>query len=284
MSVYHHFTIDVEEYFQVVAMEGVVSRDRWDEMESRVVSSMALLSRMLDRHDARATLFILGCVAERHPDMVRELAAAGHEIASHGWDHRRVTTITPSAFRESVRRTKGFLEDLTGTFVHGFRAPSFSIVPGGEIALDILKSEGYTYDSSLYPVRRKGYGYPGGGRDPYSIDTPSGPIGEVPPSTIRLSGMTLPAGGGAYFRLFPYAVVRQAFREAESRGAPATFYIHPWEVDPGQPRLPVSRMTSIRHYGGLRRTERRLERLLGEFRFRPIIETLEAGGPRGEAA
>jgi polysaccharide deacetylase family protein (PEP-CTERM system associated) len=271
----HHFTIDVEEYFQVSALERVVARDQWDSYPSRVVSSMQQLAELLDAHGARATMFVLGVVAERHPALVRELSAAGHEIASHGWGHRRVMLKTPAEFRDSVRRTRACLEDLTGRQVYGFRAPSFSIVPGCEWALDILIEEGYRYDSSLFPVQRNGYGFPGGGRDPYRLDRAPGPLHEVPPATVRLGGRNLPAGGGAYFRLLPYALVDAAFRQAEQRGAPATFYIHPWEVDPGQPRLAVDRLTRIRHYGGLHRTVDRLRRLLRSYRFRPIAETLE---------
>jgi polysaccharide deacetylase family protein (PEP-CTERM system associated) len=272
----HHFSVDVEEYFQVTALESAVSREHWPSYESRVARSVDLLLALMSEHGARGTFFILGWVAERDPELIRRIARAGHEIASHGWDHRRVTEQEPPAFRESVRRTRQFLEDITGTPVIGFRAPSFSIVSGLEWALDILIEEGYRYDSSLYPIRRPAYGYANGARDPHWIERPGGRLAEAPPATRSLWGTRLPAGGGAYFRLLPYALVRSAFREAERRGAPATFYIHPWELDPEQPRLRVPAATRLRHYGGLRRTEARLDRLLAEFRFRPIADTVSA--------
>lgn len=271
---HHHFTVDVEEYFQVSAMEPHVSRGSWDAIPSRVEAGTRQLLEMLAAHGARGTFFVLGWIAERHPRLVREIAAAGHEVASHGWGHRRVTHLTPEQFRRSVRASREVLEELIGARVLGYRAPSFSIAAGFEWALDVLLEEGYRYDSSRFPVRRRGYGFAAGGRDPHWLERPGGRLGEVPPATLRFAGGNLPAGGGAYFRLFPYALVRAAFREAEGRGVPATFYIHPWELDPEQPRLAVPPATRIRHYGGLRRTVPRLRRLLGEFRFQPIARTL----------
>ena len=270
----HHFSVDVEEYFHVSAFESRVRRVDWDRYESRVTGSVSRLLDLLARHDARGTFFVLGWVAERHPDLVRQIAGAGHEVASHSWDHARVTKQSPPVFRDSVRRTKCVLEDLTGAPVLGFRAPSFSIVPGREWALDILIEEGYRYDSSLFPVRRPGYGYANGHRDPHWLERPVGRLAEVPPATLRRWGATIPAGGGGYFRLFPYAVVRAALRDCERRGVPGTFYVHPWELDPEQPRLAVSWLTRVRHYGGLSRTEPRLARLLAEFRFTAIADTV----------
>jgi polysaccharide deacetylase family protein (PEP-CTERM system associated) len=272
----HHFSVDVEEYFQVAALEEAVPRADWPHYESRVARSVDLLLELLDQHGSRGTFFVLGWVAERDPALARRIADAGHEIASHGWDHRRVREQDPPQFRESVRRTRQFLEDVTGSPVLGFRAPSFSIVRGAEWALDVLIEEGYLYDSSLFPVRRRGYGYAGGERDPHWIERPVGRLAEVPPVTLTVGGLRLPAGGGAYFRLLPYALIRSALREAERRGAPGTFYIHPWELDPDQPRIDVPVATRIRHYGNLSRTRSRLERLLGEFRFRPIADTVKA--------
>jgi len=266
----HHFTVDVEEHYQVSAFEGIVSRDAWPGLESRVDRNVERLLDLLARHGATATFFVLGWLAERRPGVVRAIASAGHEVASHGHDHRRVTQQSPEEFRESVRRTKGVLESLTGRRVEGFRAPSFSITPGREWALDILVAEGYRYDSSLFPVRRSGYGYPAGGRDPYVIARPGGRLAELPPATLRLAGLNLPAGGGAYFRLFPYQLASAALRASERRGAPGTFYIHPWELDPEQPRLPVPWLTARRHYGGLARVVDRLNRLLTEYRFTAI--------------
>lgn len=270
----HHFTVDVEEYFHASALESVAPRAAWANFESRLSSGVRRLLDELARHDARATFFVLGWVAARRPDVVREIAAAGHEIASHGWDHRRVTTQTPDEFRNSARSSKAVLEDLSGRAVLGFRAPSFSIVPGREWALDVLVEEGYRYDSSLFPVRRPGYGYPNGDRDPHWLARPAGRLAEIPPATLCRFGLTLPAGGGAYFRLLPYSLVRAALGDCEGRRQPGTFYIHPWELDDGQPRLPVSWCTKIRHYGGLRRTGARLRRLLAEFRFTAVADTV----------
>jgi len=272
----HHFTVDLEEYFQVSAFESCVARSDWDGFQTRLVGQVAPLLESLARHQARATFFVLGWVAERQPELIRMIAAAGHEIASHGWDHVRVTNQTPRQFRASIRRTKDLLEEITGTPVLGFRAPSFSIVAGREWALDVLIEEGYRYDSSLFPVRRPGggYGYPQGLPDPHWLERPAGRLAEIPPTTLRWCGVRLPAAGGAYFRLLPYRVVRAAFRQCERRGVCGTFYIHPWELDAAQPRLDVSWVTRVRHYGGLRGTPRRLERLLRDFRFTAVRDTV----------
>ena len=275
----HHFTVDVEEHFQVLALAPYVPRDRWESLESRVVRNVDRLLDLLARHGATGTFFTLGWLAERQPVMVRAIAAAGHEMASHGYDHRRVTEQTPEAFRESVHRTKAIIEGLTGQPCLGFRAPNYSIVAGREWALDVLIEEGYRYDSSLFPVRRPGYGYAGGGRDPYWLERAGGRLLEVPPATLRRLGLNLPAAGGAYFRLLPYGLVRAALRDAARRGMPGTFYLHPWEYDPDQPRFPVKALTRIRHYGGLGRTWSRLERLLGEFRFTSIASRLDTLAP-----
>lgn len=266
----HHFTVDVEEYFQVSAFEPHVSRAEWGHFESRVTGAVDTLLALLDRHGARATFFVLGWIAERHPLLVKAIAAADHEVASHGWDHRRVTDQSPDQFRESVRRTKGVLEGLVGEPVVGFRAPSFSIVPGREWALELLIEEGYAYDSSLFPIARRGYGYPGAVRDPHLLKTKAGTLLELPPATLHRAGINFPAAGGAYFRLLPYALTRAAFRDCARRQVPGTFYVHPWEVDPDQPRLDVSWSARTRHYGGLARTVPRLERLLAEFRFNSV--------------
>ncbi|HEX6693874.1 MAG TPA: XrtA system polysaccharide deacetylase [Longimicrobiales bacterium] len=271
----HHFTVDVEEYFQVSAFERVVSRSAWESMPSRVDRQTRELLDLMARYDARGTFFVLGWIAERFPELVRTIASAGHEVASHGTDHARVTTLDPTSFRASVRDSKRVLEDVVGIAVRGYRAPSFSIIPGGEWALDILVQEGYEYDSSLFPVRRRGYGYPSGGRDPYRIETPSGPLVEMPPLTLRRMGVNLPAAGGGYLRLLPAFLMQSAIRSSAARGAPATLYIHNWEIDPDQPRLPVSRITAVRHYRGLEHAAGRLEALLKAYTFRPMSETLD---------
>lgn len=271
----HHFTVDVEEYFQVSAFERTVAPGAWDGFALRSTLLLPPLLDLLARRGARGTFFILGWLAERLPGLVRDIHRAGHEIASHGWDHRRVTTQRPDEFRASVRRTKDHLEHLTGAAVIGFRAPSFSIVPGTEWALDVLIEEGYRYDSSLFPVRRPGgYGYPGAARHAHRITRACGTIVEFPLTTLRRLGVSIPAGGGAYFRVFPYALVHAAFRDCERAGAPGTFYLHPWELDPDQPRIPAPWLSRLRHYSGLRRTLPRLERLLTDFRFTALADSL----------
>ena len=274
----HHFTVDVEEYFHSSALERLIPSARWDGLNRR---APLLVRRLLDRMDTfgvRGTFFILGWLAGREPDLVKEIAGRGHEVASHGWDHKRVTQQSAGAFRDSVRRTKHLLEDLVGQEVLGFRAPSFSIVPGKEWALDVLLDEGYRYDSSLFPIKQHpSYGYPEGERDPYWIIRPPGRIAEIPPATLRFLGTNLPAAGGAYFRLLPYALIRGALRSAQDRGVPGTFFIHPWELDQERPKhVVLPPLVRLRLFGGRGRAWSRLDRLFGEFHFRPISHTLVA--------
>jgi polysaccharide deacetylase family protein (PEP-CTERM system associated) len=270
----HFFTVDVEEYFQVRALESVVSRGEWLSRPSRVADSVDALIAVLERRQTRGTFFVLGWLAQHRPEVVLAIARAGHEIASHGFWHERVTTLNRAAFREDVRSSKLALEDLLGTPVVGYRAPNFSIIPGGEWAFDILLEEGYVYDSSLFPIRRRGYGYPAARRGPHLIQRPAGRLAEFPLATTNIFGYPLPAAGGGYLRQFPFSVIRRAFREATDRSEPTTFYIHPWEIDPGQPRLPVSNLNRVRHYRGLENALPRIERILEEFRFAPIAEYL----------
>ncbi len=263
----HVFSVDVEEYFQVLAFERAVPRHRWDAMPSRVEASVYQLLDLLASHSATATFFTVGWLAERKPGLVKRIAELGHEVASHSWWHRRVTALTPDEFREDVRRCRAVLEDLTGRPVIGFRAPSFSIVPGTEWAFDVLIEEGYRYDSSVFPIWRPGYGYPGAPPAPYLIKRPPGVLLELPMATTLAAGVRVPAAGGGWFRHLPYSLTDRAFREHEAQGRAAMFYIHPWEIDVEQPRLGVSLVTRVRHYGGLSRTLPRLERLLARFRF-----------------
>jgi polysaccharide deacetylase family protein (PEP-CTERM system associated) len=268
----HFFTVDVEEYFQVNAFEDIVSRDAWPSFPSRVAQNVDRMLDLLARFGVRGTFFTLGWVAKRHPRVVTRIAAAGHEIASHGWWHRKLTSLTVSEFREEVRSTKALLEDITGQPVLGYRAPSFSIVPGREWAFDVLIEEGYAYDSSIFPIRRTDYGYPDATPIAHVIERPAGRICEFPLATRLMNGVRIPAAGGGYFRIYPYNIIRSAFREHTDQGLPGVFYIHPWELDPEQPRLPVSLLTKMRHYSGLRASGEKLERLLGEFRFTSLAE------------
>ena len=270
----HFFTVDVEEYFQVKALESVVSRDAWLTHPSRVERSVSKLLDTLARYDTRGTFFLLGWLAKHRSQVVRSIAEAGHEIASHGFAHERVTALSREGLREDLRSSKKALEDVTGRAVLGYRAPSFSIIPGYEWAFDILIEEGYSYDSSLFPILRRGYGYPNAPRSAHLIQRQSGQLAEFPLATTRILNCSIPAAGGGYLRQLPLGLIRRAFREAAERREPATFYIHPWEIDPGQPRLPVSQLNRIRHYRGLGATLPRIERLLGEFRFGTIASYL----------
>ena len=270
----HFFTVDVEEYFQVRALESVVSRDDWLSRPSRVAQSIEKLLAALERSGTRGTFFVLGWLAQHRPEVVRAIAGAGHELACHGFWHQRVTTLSREAFRQDVRSSKRVLEDLVGSRVLGYRAPNFSIVPGCEWAFDVLLEEGYQYDSSLFPIRRPGYGYASALRRPHIIERPAGRIAEFPLATTNILSYPVPAAGGGYLRQLPLSLIRRAFREATERGEPATFYIHPWEIDPDQPRLAVSSLTRVRHYRGLTSALPRIERLLKEFNFIPIADYL----------
>jgi polysaccharide deacetylase family protein (PEP-CTERM system associated) len=269
-------TVDVEDYFHVSAFDGVVPRSAWDRLESRVCANTERLLAIFDERQVHATFFILGWVAERFPLLVRRIAAMGHEIASHGYAHRLVYDQTPAAFRDDVRRAKSLLESTAGVPVHGFRAPSYSITPRSLWALDTLIEEGYTYDTSIFPVHHDRYGIPLSARHPYWIHRPAGSILEVPGSTLQCQGVNLPFGGGGYFRLLPYAWARWGMERLNSQeGRSAVFYLHPWEIDPDQPRLPGSALSQFRHYRNLDKTETRLRRLLAEFAFAPLRSTME---------
>jgi polysaccharide deacetylase family protein (PEP-CTERM system associated) len=270
----HFFTVDVEEYFQVRAMESVVSREQWSSHPSRVARSVDILLAALERHGARGTFFVLGWLAKHRPEVVRAIADSGNEVASHGFGHERVPTLGREMFRQDIRSAKESLEDLIGSPVIGYRAPNFSIVPGCEWAFDVLLEEGYLYDSSLFPIRRRGYGYPGAPRAPHLIERACGRLAEFPMATTEILAYAVPAAGGGYLRQFPYSVIRRAFREATARGESATFYIHPWEIDPEQPRVAVSRLNRIRHYRGLDGALGRVDRLLDEFKFSSIASSL----------
>ena len=281
-------SVDVEEHFHVSVFDGIVPRATWDAMESRVVSNTSRLLALFEEYEVRATFFVLGCVAERHPDLVARIAAAGHEVASHGYAHRLIYDQTPSAFRQDVRQAKRILEDAAGRPVVGYRAPSYSITPRSLWALDILVEEGYEYDSSIFPIRHDRYGIPVSARQPYAIERKAGSIIEVPASTTRVGPWNLPIAGGGYFRLLPYWWTRWGIgRVNRTEERPAIFYIHPWEIDPDQPRLPAGRMGRVRHYRNLEKTESRLRRLLADFKFdtvQSIVDGLRRSVPRPEGA
>jgi polysaccharide deacetylase family protein (PEP-CTERM system associated) len=269
----HLFSVDVEDYFQVVALEPLVPRESWDGRPTRVEANTDRLLGLLAERGVQGTFFTLGWVARKFPALVARIAAEGHEVASHGDWHRRVSQLTPEGFREELRASKAAVEAASGQPCLGYRAPSFSIRPGLEWAFDVLLEEGYRYDSSLFPIRRPDYGYPGVPSGPFLVERSGGTLLEVPLATTNVFGLRLPAAGGGYLRQFPLGVLRRAFREAGARGEPAAFYIHPWEYDPGQPRLPCGRLTAFRHYRNLHLTWPRMDRLLREFRFGSIAGT-----------
>ncbi|ANQ86437.1 XrtA system polysaccharide deacetylase [Azoarcus olearius] len=259
-------TIDVEDYFQVSALAPHFPRERWDSVPCRVERNVDLILGLLAEREARATFFTLGWVAERYPQLVRRICAAGHELASHGYAHERASAQTPQAFLADIALAKSVLEDIGGVAVTGYRAPSFSIGLGNPWAHDVIAEAGYRYSSSVYPVKHDHYGIPDAPRFPYRL---SSGLVEIPVSTMRWLGRNWPAGGGGYFRLLPYAVSRwQIARVNRDDRRPAIFYFHPWEVDPAQPRVSeASTKTRFRHYINLERTEHRLRRLLGDFRW-----------------
>ena len=260
-------TIDVEDYFHVTAFTGDIDRARWGSLESRVERNTARLGEIFARHEVRATFFVLGWVAERYPSIVRELHAAGHEIACHGLSHEVIYRQSPAVFREETIRAKALLEDLVGGPVRGYRAATYSIVRETLWALDVLAELGFEYDSSIFPVRHDLYGIPDAPRVPHRVA--SGRLLEIPLTTVDIAGQRLPCGGGGYFRLLPYSMFKWALRRVNERDRmPAVFYSHPWEIDPGQPRIKGASFKSrFRHYLNLEQTEARLQRLLTDFRW-----------------
>jgi polysaccharide deacetylase family protein (PEP-CTERM system associated) len=270
MSVTNALTIDFEDWYQGIE----IPHTDWDGFEDRIASSGRTVLAELARAEVRATFFVLGRVAEHHPELVREIAAAGHEIATHGWSHTLIYQMTPETFREELLRSIQLLEALSGKPILGHRAPFFSITRASLWALDILAEAGIRYDSSIFPVLNYRYGIDGAPRWPHPIETRGGRLEEFPISTWRCLGRNLPMAGGAYFRLYPYALTRAAFRSINAAGQPAVFYLHPWELDPDHPHIPLPRRISLTHYVNLRATTGRFRRLLRDFRFAPMSEVL----------
>jgi polysaccharide deacetylase family protein (PEP-CTERM system associated) len=275
-------TFDIEDYFQVSAFERRVRYEDWGGYESRVAARTGRLLDLLAERGIEATFFILGWVAERNPDTVRRIAAEGHEVACHGYRHRRIQGMTPEEFREDTRMAKRILEEIAGVPVVGFRAPSFSIVRKTLWALDVLRELGFRYDSSIYPIRRPGYGIPGYPRFPRRVPSPEAGLEsliEFPMSTALWMGIRLPVSGGGYLRMFSERYIRWGIERINREGRPAIFYLHPWEIDPGQPRIPCGWLTRVRHYRRIEKTEGVFLSLLDRFRFAPVIRLLEAWCP-----
>ena len=272
-------TIDVEDYFHVTAFERQIKPGEWGRYPLRVEGNTLRILDMLDEFALKATFFVLGWVAERLPALVKEISRRGHEIACHGYGHQLVYRLSPQEFRHDISRAKNILEDLCGERVHGYRAPSYSITVKSLWALDILVEEGFTYDSSIFPITHDIYGIPGGKRFPHEISTHAGKIREFPISTFPLHvgwwKSQMPICGGGYLRLFPAALVARAIQAINvTEKQPVIVYFHPWEIDPEQPRIRAGARSCFRHYLNLERMELKVRHLLDNFRFSPAGEVL----------
>jgi polysaccharide deacetylase family protein (PEP-CTERM system associated) len=276
-------TVDVEDYFQVSALAPHILRSEWERMPCRVERNVERILELLDESGSQATFFTLGWIAERYPALVRRIVAGGHELASHGYAHLRATDQTPAEFLADIVRAKALLEEIAGVGVRGYRAPSFSIGKQNSWAFDCIADAGYEYSSSVYPIRHDHYGMPDAPRFAYPVRQG---LLEVPVSTASVLGANLPAGGGGYFRLLPYPVSRLLVRRVNrSEGRPAVFYLHPWELDAGQPRIRGTTLrTRFRHYVNLHRTEARLRRLLRDFTWRRMDRVFLSADAGGRAA
>ncbi|GAB3370191.1 XrtA system polysaccharide deacetylase [Massilia agri] len=259
-------TCDVEDYFQVSAFAPYIDRDSWPTRECRVEANMERILAIYERHGVKATFFTLGWIAERYPNMVKRIVAAGHELASHGYGHLRASDQTRAQFDNDIRSSKALLEDIGGQEVIGYRAPSFSIGHANLWALEALQEAGYRYSSSIYPIAHDHYGMPDAPRFAFYPHGPDGLL-EVPVTTVNMLGRNLPAGGGGYFRLLPYALSRWMMQKVNREDRqPALFYFHPWELDPGQPRPEgLDAKSRFRHYVNIERMESRLEQLARDF-------------------
>lgn len=271
-------SVDVEEYFHVSAFEQYITRNQWARIPSRVEASVDRILALFEQAGVKATFFTLGWVAERHPDLIRRIVSAGHELASHGQNHVRVIHQDRRTFAEDIRRAKATLEDISGQAVRGYRAASFSIGADNLWALDELAEAGYGYSSSIYPGVHDAYGMPEAPR--FVFRPGSSRLIEIPVTTVELAGRRLPCAGGGFFRLYPYAATRAALRRVNRRdGRPAIFYFHPWEIDPEQPRVTgLDAKRRFRHYLNIRRVEPRLQRLLADFRWDRVDRVFDVEG------
>ncbi len=266
-------SVDVEDYFHAEAFSGVTDRSLWNSYTSRVEANTRRLLELLASLDVHGTFFVVGWVAERFPELVREIAAGGHELGCHSYWHRLIYKLDPAEFREDTRRAKDVIEQIWGQPVNVYRAPTYSVIDRSVWALEILAELGFSSDSSIYPIHHDRYGMPDAPRAPFRFQTPSGPMTEFPLTTFRLAGHNLPVGGGGYLRLLPKMYTRMGLRRVQHEGLPVVIYIHPWEVDPEQPRLPVSLSARLRHYTNLSRTFERLRSLLREGTYTSFRES-----------
>ncbi len=269
-------SVDVEDYFQVSAFAAAVKRDNWDNFPLRVRNNTYRLLELFGNAGIKATFFCLGWVADRDQNLIKEIHAAGHEIASHGYSHQLIYNQTPEVFREETLRSKKLLEDIIGESVQGYRAASYSITLQSLWALDILAEAGFVYDSSIFPIRHDRYGIPDAKTTPHNLATPNGSkIVEFPLTTRRIGKYNIPAAGGGYFRLYPYFLTRYLLKGVNKRQHEQfVFYLHPWEVDPDQPRIEASAFSKFRHYNNLAKCESRLNQLIKDFKFTTMRDVL----------
>ena len=268
-------TIDLEDYYHCEVFARTLRPEQWDGCVDRLSVTVPPLLDMLAEHGARATFFVLGWVAARQPALIRRIAAAGHEIASHGFNHQHLGRMTPARFAADLRDSRAAIEDAVGSPVRGYRAPTFSITRQTAWAVDVLCEQGFEYDSSVFPIHHDRYGVPNAPTGPYWLTGTAGRILELPPLTLKVGPINLPAAGGGYLRLLPTACTELAIRRANARHQPAVLYFHPWELDPHQPHLPMGRLPRLRHTVGIVRMPGKLRRLMARHRFRPIGELAE---------
>lgn len=273
------FTVDVEDYFHVSAFATVIRPDDWDGYECRVERSTHQILELAAAKKTRGTFFVLGWVAERYPNLVRDIQSAGHEIGCHSYWHQLVYELGPKRFRADLIKARDTLEAITGEPVRLYRSPSFSITNESLWALEILAEQGFTIDSSIYPIRHDRYGIPGSPKVPYQMETPAGPITQFPGMTCKVAGLTVPVGGGGYLRLFPWWLTARLLQQIRAEGRPLNVYLHPWEVDVDQPRIRASLKSRFRHYQNLRSMAPKLSRLLTEFRLGTMSDVLKQYRP-----
>jgi len=272
-------TIDVEDYFHVAALSKQIKKSDWESLAPRVKDNTFKLLDDFDQYSSQATFFVLGWVAERFPEIVKEIDSRGHEVASHGYSHQLIYSQSRDAFKEETFRSKSILEDITGKEVKGYRAASYSITKKSLWALDVLYEAGFKYDSSIYPVHHDLYGIHGSPAEPHLLKTPSGGVlVEYPPTTYNFLSYTLPVAGGGYFRLYPYWLTRFFYNSLNRHNKPFAFYLHPWEIDPGQPKVKTSLFSRFRHYNNLNVCQKRLNKLLSDYEFTNMNQMLDSMG------
>jgi polysaccharide deacetylase family protein (PEP-CTERM system associated) len=279
MIISNAMSVDVEDYFHVSAFANCIDQREWNDHPLRVEKNTLRLLDLFDERKIKATFFVLGWVAEKKQKLIHDIVSRGHEVACHGYSHQLIYNQKPGVFREETIRSKALLEEITQTRVRGYRAASYSITDRSRWALDILVEAGFDYDSSIFPVRHDRYGIPDAPEFPHRMETPNGHcIVEFPLSTARIFRYRLPVAGGGYFRLYPYWLSKAGLKQINRRQKPFIFYLHPWEIDPGQPRIPAGIISRFRHYNNLAKCETRLNNLMNDFRFTTVQDILITQG------